>query len=44
MDIVLKSLDAQSYALLKYGEVVAVGNDIVRGYGRFLVELLIYKL
>jgi len=28
----------KAYKLLKYGEVVAVGNDTVRGYGRFLVE------
>ena len=37
VEIVLKNLDAKSYALLKYGEVVAVGNDTVRGYGRFLL-------
>ena len=37
VDIVLRNLDAKSYALLKYGEVVAVGNDTVRGYGRFLL-------
>jgi hypothetical protein len=34
----VKELDDKSYALLKYGETVAVGNDTVRGYGRFLVE------
>ncbi len=34
----VKNLDQESYELLKYGEVVAVGNDTVRGYGRFLVE------
>jgi len=28
----------KAYKLLKYGEVVAVGNDTVRGYGRFLME------
>ncbi|NEW59990.1 hypothetical protein GSY74_01725 [Sulfurovum sp. bin170] len=38
VNLSVKNLDAQSYELLKYGEVVAVGNDTVRGYGRFLVE------
>jgi hypothetical protein len=38
VEMILKNLDAKSYILLKYGEVVAVGNDTVRGYGRFLVE------
>jgi len=38
VELTLKELDDESYRLLKYGEVVAVGNDTVRGYGRFLVE------
>ena len=38
VNLSVKNLDAQSYELLKYGEVVAVGNDTVRGYGRFVVE------
>ncbi|HHB93700.1 MAG TPA: hypothetical protein ENK88_00950 [Campylobacterales bacterium] len=38
VNISVKNLDAESYELLKYGEVVAVGNDTVRGYGRFLVQ------
>ncbi|HHB93689.1 MAG TPA: hypothetical protein ENK88_00895 [Campylobacterales bacterium] len=38
VNLSVKNLDAQSYKLLKYGEVVAVGNDTVRGYGRFWVE------
>jgi hypothetical protein len=38
VELMVKELDDKSYALLKYGETVAVGNDTVRGYGRFLVE------
>ena len=36
--LAVKNLDQESYELLKYGEVVAVGNDTVRGYGRFVLE------
>ncbi|SFV68135.1 hypothetical protein MNB_SV-13-1634 [hydrothermal vent metagenome] len=39
VELSVKNMDAQSYELLKYGEVVAVGNDTVRGYGRLLVEI-----
>ena len=37
--LVIKNLDKESYKLLKYGELVAVGNDTVRGYGRFLMGI-----
>ncbi|CAA6817266.1 MAG: Unknown protein [uncultured Sulfurovum sp.] len=39
IEMLVKNLDQESYELLKYGELVAVGNDTVRGYGRFSVEL-----
>jgi len=39
VEMVLKNLDKESYKLLKYGELVAVGNDTVRGYGRFLMGI-----
>jgi hypothetical protein len=38
VELLVKELDDESYALLKYGETIAVGNDTVRGYGRFFVE------
>ena len=37
VNLSVKNLDFESCELLKYGEVVAVGNDTVRGYGRFVV-------
>jgi len=39
IELVVKNLDVASYQLLKYGEVLATGNDTVRGYGRLVVEL-----
>jgi len=38
VELVVENLDKESYELLKYGEVVAVGNDTVRGYGKLLLE------
>ena len=38
VNLSVKNLDQKSYELLQYGEVVAVGNDTVRGYGRLSVE------
>lgn len=39
VSLAVKNLDRESYELLKYGELVAVGNDTVRGYGRFMLEV-----
>ncbi len=37
-ELIVSNLDIESYQLLKYGEVVAVGNKTALGYGRISIE------